>query len=174
MHQLVITIIAIALTAALALASVNYIPWWTGHAADVEKVVRGSIPLLESAYIVATRAADGAAPPVTAEADGGLSSNFMNLLHFTPAAPAHYQWTYGIHSSDGSRYANLNYFCMRLAPGAPSVVSQYMGLTRAKGLFSSEQFFIGPTCGVTSNYEQVTDVPSMVTYYVSYAPGISP
>jgi hypothetical protein len=174
MHQLIITIIAIALSAAMALVSVNYIPWWTGHAADVEKVVRGSVPLLESAYIMATRAADGVPPVVTIEADGGLATNFMGLLRFTPAAPSNYTWVYGIHANDGTRYANLNYFCMQWSSNTGLVGGLSAGLERAQSVFSADQFFIGPTCGAITNTAETTGAPSTVTYYVAYAPGVSP
>lgn len=174
MHQLVITICAIALSAALAVMSINYLPWWNGHAADIEKVIKNSLPILEAAYISATRATDGTPPDTTGSEDGGLRDNFGGLLKLIPAAPPHYRWVYGKHPIDGSRYSNMNYFCMKMVSNSGVLAGREEGIKRARSIFSSDQFYIGPTCGVSSNIEETENAPIMVTYYVAYAPGISP
>src|SRR5690606_6424911 len=107
MHSLIITIIAIALTAALIAVTIDYLPVCNNAAAQVERQVKDAFPLLENAYDVATRAADGVAPPAQAGGDGGFVENFIPLIKFAPATPAGYTWVYGQHPDDGSHYANL-------------------------------------------------------------------
>ena len=57
MFQLILVVIAIALTAAMVVASINYIPWWYKSAADTEQSMRSSMSRLEQTYDVVVRAA---------------------------------------------------------------------------------------------------------------------
>lgn len=174
MTQLIITIVAIALTAALVLASINYVPAWYGYSTTAEKQVRAALPLLEQAYDVMTRAAGGTPPAVQAVADGGFRSNFVPTLKFAPAAPTGFTWVYGQHANDGTLYANLNYFC--LVPTGQISDGVGRGVYRAAGVFSTDQLFINTTCGATSSIGQPASFAGasrVVTFYVAYTPGVT-
>lgn len=176
MIQLIITIVAIALTAALLAASVNYLPWWQKYASDTESVVRTSAPLLEQAYDVVVRQANGVAPSVGAGADGGLMSNFGSVLKLPPAAPQGFTWKYGVKSGGSAPWAGLNYFCLEYtdeAEGAP--VGAWQGLRRAAAVFSPQQYVLGNSCGDTTSVGTPSEYPAplALTLYVAYTPGIT-
>lgn len=175
MTQLIITVFSIALVALLSVAAINYIPHWQGPARDVERKVRLALPQLEQAYDVVTRANGGVPPAVLAQADGGFATQFLSTLKFAPVAPAGYTWVYGQHSDDGSRYANLNYFCLAPTQGTPEVVGK--GLYRGVATFSPEQAFVGATCGATASAGQPAQYAGStsraVTFFVAYTPGIT-
>ena len=174
MFQLIITLVAIALTAAMGAVTVNYLPSWSGASVSVERQVRTSLPLLENAYDVATRTADGTAPSVLAQPDGGFSANFLPLIKFAPPAPGGYSWRYGQHPDDGSHYANLHYFC--LAPEGRLSEGVTRGLYRGIAEFSRDQAFVHTTCGVPATLPMPTgdwaSSPRVITFYVAYVPGI--
>ena len=168
MTQLIITVITIALTALLVLASVNYVPWWHKTASDVEDTVRSSLHLVEQAYDVATRDNNGQAPAVDATAaDGGFVGNFVPVLRFLPATVPQFHWKYGIDNG-------MNYVCME---SDGSVVNEGLikGLFRAKSTFSEDQVFLNTTCGARNNVSSFSADGSAValTMFVAYVPGIS-
>jgi hypothetical protein len=178
MIQLVIVIITIALTAALALASINYLPWWHKSAGDAEQVVRSSLVQLEQAYDATVRAANGTAPAVTGDADGGLMAQFGAVLKFQPAAPAGFTWTYGQHANDGTRYAGLNYFCLRpVVQAADQGAGEgvYKGLQRARSIYSPDQVVISAACDATADSGLPTAYPTpvYVTMFVRYTSGVT-
>lgn len=176
MMQLIITIVAIALTVLLTIATISYVPWWHKTAGDTEQLMRSSMSRLESVYDVAVRAANGMAPSVTLEADGGLSTNFLSFLTFTPAAPPGHTWVYGVHANDGSRYANLNYFCLQPTAGySGTTEGVYRGIERARSLYSQDQVFLSDRCDATADWSRPTTfpVPMHVTLFVAYTPGIN-
>jgi len=173
MFNLVIVIITIALTAALALASINYLPWWTKSASDVDTVARTSMNQLERAYDVTVRAANGTAPAPTGDADGGLMSQFGPVLRFTPVAPAGFSWRYGRYSGTDPRYANLDYFCLTpTATGKGASEGVYRGFQRARNLYSREQVILAASCGATADGAKPTMYPApvSVTMFVLYTP----
>lgn len=175
MVQLIITIFAIALTAAIVVASVNYLPWWYRTANITEESLIKTMSVLEQTYDVAVRAADGVAPAVIeTDADRGLMANFGDLLKFTPLAPSGYTWTYGVHGDDGSRYANLGYFCLKpVGEGASEGVAR--GIMRTRNAYSPEQVVVASTCGANSSDPTPSEYPAPlhVTMYVVYTPGVS-
>lgn len=172
MFHLIITVIAIALSGFLSLIAVNYLPSWSPAAAQVSTQVQTAFPLLEQAYGVLTRTADGEAPATLAHPDGGFVSQFMPLLKFAPAAPAGYRWSYGQHPSDGSHYAGLHFFCLEpIAPTIPEGVSR--GITRGVSIFSKSQVFLNTNCGATSSVSDWSAKAPAATYFVTYVPGIA-
>lgn len=174
MIQLVIVIITIALTAALALASINYLPWWHRTANDAEQATRTSMAQLEQAYDTTVRTANGVAPAPTGDPDGGLMSQFGAALRFTPVAPPGYTWTYGHYSGSDSRYTNLDYFCLTPTnTGAGEGV--YRGLERARTIYSRDQAILGAQCGDTVDMAQPTSYPAPVklTMFVLYTPQVT-
>jgi hypothetical protein len=175
MVQLIITVFAIALTTATILAGINYIPWWHKSAVSVEAITHSSLNQVEQAYDIATRAANGTPPGVSADADGGFSSIFVPVLKFEPAKPARYSWSYGKHAVDGSAYSGLNYVCLTPTDASAGTEGVWKGFRNAKAVFSSSQFFINSTCGVTVNAATPSSYPSnaVVTFYVAYTPGIT-
>lgn len=174
MFQFLIALFAIALTGILLAASVNYIPWWYKTASDVEATTRSSLTRLEQAYDVATRAANGLPPGVTAEPDGGFSSNFLPVLQLMPAAPGATSWRYGQHLEDGGPFAGLHYFCLA---GTAAGVDEgtWRGVNRARAIFSEEQVFVGAGCGATSSDALPSGFPAplALTMFVAFTPGIS-
>lgn len=176
MLQLIITIIAIALTSALLAASVNYIPWWYKQSTDVDAVLRAGLPVAEQAYDVVTRANNGVPPAVTADADGGWSANFQPVLKLLPPAPTGFVWKYGKNQAGVAPWNGLNYFCLdytREDLGAGEGV--WRGVRKAQSVFSQNQMIVSDQCGDTTNSAPPTSYPKKVaiTFYVAYTPGIS-
>jgi hypothetical protein len=177
MFQLILTVIAIALSAAQLLAGLNYTPAWTRTAADTDLVTRASLQTLEQAFDIATRANSGTSPVVTTDSDGGLAANFLPIVKFTPAAPAGFRWVYGQHANDGTRYVGMYYFCM-LPVSGNSGASQgvYRGVLRSMTIFPSDQAFVNTGCGAVTNYATPTTFPAnmALTLYVTYVQPIAP
>jgi hypothetical protein len=176
MHQLIIVIMSIVLTAAVAVASLNYLPSWQKSAAIAEKNVAESLTLLEQGYDVATRSQNGVQPAVTADPDGGFAAAMLPVLHFTPYAPTGYRWVYGQRAADGTQWAGLNYFCLTPSadsPGASDGLTR--GLTRLKQQFSPDQLFISAACGSSQNWQTVSGAaPTLrLTFFVAYTPGVT-
>jgi hypothetical protein len=165
MTQLILTIIGIALTAALAVASINYLPWWQQPAAALTKMLDLSLAQVESAYQVVARAADGDAPAPSGGADGGFAAHFLPVLQFTPAKPAGYHWVYG-------RVDDLDYFC--LAPGQDADEALVAAAWRVLGTRSPDQMKLNTHCGATTSYSrtQALGEPLAITYWVAYSPDI--
>lgn len=175
MVQLIITLIAIALTVLLAVASINYLPWWHKTAADTEETVRTSMKLLEQTFDVVVRASNGVVPVQTGEADGGLMTHFGAHLVFAPAAPAGYQWTYGRHGVDGSRYSGLGYFCLVPTNSNGADQGVYRGIERARSVFSRDQVIVANQCAANESAPTPTQFPApvAVTMYVVFTPGVN-
>jgi len=173
MFNLVIVIITIALTSALALACINYLPWWFKTANDVDTVARASMSQLERAYDATVRAANGVAPVPTSEADRGVMSQFGATLRFTPVTPPGFTWTYGHYTGSNSKYANLDYFCLT-PTGTSTGASEgtYRGLERARSIYSRDQVFMGANCGDTADIAKPSKYPAQVklTMFVLYTP----
>lgn len=177
MIHLILTVVAIALTSMLALATINYLPWWQKSAADTDTMVRTSLLRIEQSYDVATRAANGTAP-VMSGADGGFAATFVPILQFTPALPAGYEWSYGKQAADGTRYAGLNYFCLRQTAANTSGASEgvYRGFERVRATFSADQVFLTDDCATaTANLTRPAAFPALaqLKMFVSYTPGIT-
>lgn len=175
MFQLIITIAAIALTSALLVASINYIPWWYKSAADTEEVTRKSLLLVEQAYDVVTRAANGVPPAVGAGADGGFAANFQPVLKLMPAAPAGFSWRYGQATVGEGSWANLHYFCLEFTGDEEGAgEGAWRGMQRVSALYSPQQLVLGNSCGDTAAYIPSSyPAPLAVTLFVAYTPGIS-
>lgn len=171
MLQLILTIVAIALTAAFLAASVNYIPWWYKSAADTEEVIRKSLPLLEQAYDVATRADNGTVPAVRDDlADGGFQSIFQPILKLTPAAPGNFRWKYGLNEANG-----LNWVCLENVESGGASEGAWRGVSRARSVYSEQQFVVSDSCGAVTNVALPTSYPTSlaVTFYLAYTPGVT-
>lgn len=146
MVQLIITLFAIALTAAVVAATIKYIPWWYKTAADTEIVVRDSARALDAAFSLKVIDDNGVVPtPIMAE-DGGLSAYFSDYYQFTPAAPANFIWVYGKRIGDDAPY-----FCLKAVNASVSSEGVARGMRRAMAVFSEEQVFLNTTCGASSN-----------------------
>jgi len=176
MIQLIITVVSIALTAALLLASINYIPWWHGIASDTEFIIKESLPKLERAYNVATILGNGTPPAPTTEADGGFQSLFEPIVKLLPAAPPGFEWSYGRYTGTEQPWAGLDYFCLTYtASGGRAEQGAWTGALRASTIFSPQQYILGSACGKTvsqslpSSYPQ----PLAITFFVAYVPGVS-
>jgi hypothetical protein len=172
--QLLITIIAIALTGLLIAATINYLPWWYQTASHVEDTTRTSLGRLEQAYDVTTRANNGTSPVVTDESDGGFRSNFLAVLKLMPATPGGTSWNYGQHPQDGTSFAGLHYFCL-VTTSEGTDEGTWRGATRARAGFSEEQVFVNSGCGATSsvNLPLAFPAPLALTMFVAFTPGIS-
>ena len=176
MSQLVITVIAIVLTAMLAMATINYLPWWYKTASDTEIATRTSLVKLEQTYDVATRAAGGVPPTPTTDDDGGFAAHFLPIIKFTPALPTGYEWVYGKQPADGTKYAGLNYFCMRPVGSVKMDKGVYVGIKRAKVTFPADQVFLSENCdSSTTNAPEPAEFPAplRVKLFVNYVPGIT-
>lgn len=176
MFQLIITIAAIALTSALLAVSINYIPGWYKSAADTEAVARKSLLLVEQAYDVATRAANGAPPSTTGAADGGFTSNFQPVLKLLPAAPPGFEWRYGQATGASAPWSGLHYFCLEFTKNAEGAgEGAWRGMQRVAALYSNQQLVLSSVCGGTEASATPTAYPAplAVTLFVAYTPGIA-
>lgn len=176
MFQLIAVVIAIALAAALAVVSINYLPTWQKLAGEVDKQTRITVSSLEQAYDVAMRATDGIAPAVTGASDGGFAEGFLPVLRFLPAHPTGYAWVYGVRPTDGTPWSNLNYFCLSPITGSNGATEGVLrGLMRAQQNSSDYQFFISAACGDSTNWATPATLPALahVTFFVAYTPGLS-
>jgi hypothetical protein len=176
MFQLILAIVAIALSAAQMLVGLNYTPVWVKTASDTDLITRTSMQTLEQAFDIATSANSGTSPTVTAAADGGLATNFLSIIKFTPAAPKGYQWVYGQHANDGTRYASMYYFCLTPTAGSQATQGVFRGVQRSMSIFPVDQVYVNSTCGATANYGAPSTFPAAMalTMYVSYVQPISP
>lgn len=172
MSQLILTVMAIALTAATVVSSLNYIPWWYKTAADTDIVLRSSLPTLEKAYKAAARNNGGLAPAVTGDADGGFVANFQPILQLLPAAPRGYAWSYNQHPADSSQWDSLHYFC--LSKAEPASIGDWRGFSRTQPLYSTAQFVMGSSCGQTTPSAEPASLPSSLalTFFVTFVPGV--
>jgi len=173
MTQLIITVLAIALTALTVLASLNYLPWWYQGAADTDHFLRGGMGALERGYKTLARDNAGVPPAVTADTDGGFETNFRPLLRLLPNAPEGYSWSYHQRPMDGSLWEGLNYFCLS-APAGGATIAEWKGVKRATALYSSEQAVVSDVCGASVNAATPTGFPApfALTFYVTYVPGV--
>ncbi len=175
MFQLVITVVAIALTAAVAVASINYLPFWFKTAASTELLMLDTAETLVRAYIAQARTT-GQGPAVDANsADGGLQASFGDVLKFTPGAPVGFIWTYGQHPTDSSRWSGMHYFCLTPVEGSQGASEGvWRGIGRVQARFSTDQLVLGESCGDTSAAANPSSYPAMrsVTLFVTYVPGV--
>lgn len=174
MFQLIIVVLAIALTAALVMVTVKYLPWWTLNANRVEDATRTSLLRLDQAYDVAARAANGVPPSVTADPDGGFVLNFRPVMRLLPAAPQNTVWVYGQHPVDATPYSGMHYFCLKTTTGGGGDEALWRGVNRARGTFSSDQAYLNSACGAISSVSLPTTFPAplALTFFVAYVPGI--
>lgn len=169
MINLIITLMSIALTGAIVVASVNYLPAWTGSAEEQAALVRAGFDRFETAHYLASKST-GIEPLPTADADGGLAALFQPYYSFLPKAPAGYAWKYGRNTVNG-----LNWFCLYSATTAGA--GAWSALRTATNYYSSERYFVHAggeaQCGATSNMAQPEAFPVQfsATFYVRYVPG---
>lgn len=190
MVQLIITVIALSLTAATLLVTVNYLPSWVPVAKDTEALVESGARTLEDAFLLRSEDAGGV-PPGGADVDGlqldgGLSNNFQGYYSFLPPAPMGYAWTYGWTSEaqliadgyPGNTTDGLYWFCL-YPTGAGASEGQYRGFLRAQRMFSTEQMFLNAggasTCGRPFNVAAGGyPAPVVITLFVRYVPDERP
>lgn len=170
MFNLILTIIAIGLLAAVAVASVNYVPWWQKPALETAARVQAGLTSLDRAFQAAAQA--GALTGTFASPQEALQSLLVQpYLRFAPPAPPGYVW--GLYKKDvtnpGDPYSGLFYLC--LAPSSASASSSEAttaGLTRAATIASPQQAVVAPACGATAS-EPGAGAPAL-TYYLVAAP----
>lgn len=169
MHQLIITVMAIALSSILVMVGVNYIPWGFKERDQMTEVIQTSLPKLENAYDIVTAANSGTPPASQATADGGFANNFLPTLKFTPATLPGYSLRYGTYAGTNTRYTGLNYFCMTTSRITTEIA--YKALLKAKNQFSPDQYFVSTSCGDTSNASGYHNNTSyQLTFFVAYVP----
>lgn len=175
MSQLVITVIAILLSAAATMVSVNYLPFWSESQSESQAQAKLAMAKLESAYNLTVQANNGTAPAPTNASDGGLMANFGGYLKFPPAAPPGYSWSYGQQAADGSAYSGMDYFCLAPQSGAKGLnLGQYRGILNASKIYSSAQAVVSTAgCGAeTAALPSSFPANFYLTFYVTYTPGV--
>lgn len=169
MLQIVMVIMAIALSAGVLAVSINYMPFWRIASEDAYQLGRNGFTALEQAYKAYARDNAGAVPPATLEVDGGIIA-FKPYYSFLPKAPSGFAWKYGYSATQ-----NLNYFCL-YPTGAGGTEGVFRGLKRLHGVFSDEQYFIAAggsaECGTIGIDPAFTTWPRafVATYFVRYVP----
>ncbi|MHB1666044.1 hypothetical protein [Thiomonas sp.] len=157
MTSLVLTIMSIALLAAMALATVSYLPADTDSISTAQSQVSAGFISLQNgynAYVAATGSV-----PTTANWSSVLTPQYV----FLPAAPLNTSWAY----TAGAPYsgsATGNYFCL----SGTMNQAQYTGMINAARQFSPQAFFYGSACGATSDAATPTTWPATVavTFWV--------
>lgn len=172
MVQLLISVMAIALTALTILASISYIPWWYKKAADTDQVLRISLRSLDSAYKTAARNNGGIPPATTGASDGGFDAAFRPVLGLIPKAPSTFSWSYHQRPEDGTVWAGLHYVCLTATEDGTE--GEWRGFKRAAAVFSSEQYVVSASCGDTTSSALPGSYPSelALTFYLTYVPGV--
>lgn len=162
MTQLIITLIAIALSSVMMIT--GYVMETTkkpGKIASEAYTYINSAKVLENAFRVRYDLGNGQKDPATQTADGGVEEYTKNLIDFIPEAPPGYSWSYGVQGNSSGIYSNLPYLCLkRNQPSPPrdsmKHVAEYMKLNAGK-----DQVQYGSQCGVTSSNAP----PVAITYY---------
>jgi hypothetical protein len=156
MINLVLTILAIALTAGTLYASVNYLPIARPAFELTKGLTSGGFTSLETGW--KNWKTDHAEVPLAANPDtwaGQLTPAYL----FYPRAPKNFTWSYG---QQGSGY----YFCL----SGPSNAIQYQAFTSLIQSFSPQQYFISTeSCGALVTSVAPANWPTnlYVTYWVS-------
>lgn len=160
---------AIALTAVLAVVTLNYLPIWRAAADDTYYLTRTGLTTLETAYKLHARANQGS----TASAWTELTP----YIGFTPKAPSGYAWKFSKNTQGAGHY---DYFC--LYPTTANVTNEgiYRGLAKVKQVFPDAQYVLhaddgtGASCGAADgSFAEPTVFPATVsaTFFVQYIPG---
>lgn len=174
MVQLIIVILAIALTSVLTVATVSYLPAGpTASPAQVRTLTNTGINL-QQAFYYATKANSGTPPATTTAADGGLMADFGSLLTFPPIPLPGFTWIYGQHPNDGSAYANMYYFCMEPTASANGNRFAVNSTQQAGAAFSASQYIMANSCGAIANAAAPTPAQLFLTLYVTYNANIAP
>jgi hypothetical protein len=152
MMQLILVVLAIALTASYLLISINYINpanLGTSSATNYGKLTIAGFEAMQNGYKKATTplsTAFGMTPstPLTDRAAptviGGL------LLPVLPAAPPGYGWSYG-----GNSATYNNWVCLSPLGGNPTTQAIYSGLIKAGTRFSTSYSVTSGACGSTAS-----------------------
>lgn len=169
MINLVITLMAIALTGSMVLLTVSYLPAWTGSSEEREALVQSGFDRLEQAHYLRSKST-GVEPSPTTEADGGLSSLFQAYYSFLPKPLQGFGWKYGRNATNG-----LNYFCMYA--NGPVDQGAWSALRSATRYYSDERYFVHAggeaDCGATAHAATPSTFPAQfsATFYVRYVAG---
>lgn len=177
MVHLIITLISISLLSALALATVNYMPWHVRPAAEVSSVARESLTKVESAYQVAVALNNGVSPSAAGTPQEAFNTVLVEpLLKFTPAAPTGYGWSYAQFSDTaqpGSVYDGLHYVCLYpLDANRTSDMALERGFGQGLAAFSPAQVTLSETCGAKTSLTSFAKAP-VVTMFLVPAPEFS-
>lgn len=170
MLNLILTLISIALTAALAVASLVYLPIWPKQAETVHTLVKTGFPKLEQAF-KARHVAVGTPAPDTGQPDGGLGTYFGPYLDFVPKAPDGYYWVYG-----QRLVAPLDYFfCLAPIGSGTAREGDWRGFLRGRQLFPADQYVIHGSglggCGTVVNSTSSTPIAAAaITFFVRPTP----
>jgi hypothetical protein len=170
MNSLIFTLLAIALSAAVVLTTVSYLPAWQPAAAQAQAIAQAGFDTLETAHYLASKAT-GLEPLPTAETDGGVVTNLSAYYSFLPPAPEGYAWKYG---NDG--VSGYNWLCLHGASAA-GTKAVWEALSRLKTTYSTEQYFVhsggAANCGTASNAVAPTTYPAQfsATLFVRYVLG---
>lgn len=170
MFNLILTVIAIGLLAVVAVASVNYIPWWQKPSLEAAARVQAGLVSLDRAFQAASQA--GTLTGTFASPQEALQSLLVQpYLRFTPPGLPGYSW--GLYKKDvtgpGDPYSGLFYLC--LAPSSASTPPSeptLTGLTRAAAIASPQQAVVASSCGATAS--GVGAGAPTLTYYLVAAP----
>lgn len=175
MHQLIIVLMSIALTAVMITVTAVYTPASKTTTEINYALVKEGVRTMERAYQLYTKANNGATPAVVAQSgDGGLSSSFSDFLPFIPKAPSGYQWAYGYNAT-----ASLNYFCLYSENKEAARAATLTAFTRAQKVFSDAQYVLhkggASNCGSTAQLDVSKNPEDIaITYFVRNVEGFSP
>ncbi len=171
MFNLIITVLAIGLVAALAMASITYVPWHIKPAENIAKSAGEGLERVQDAYRWLSAAGAGAAPDPQGTPAAAFQSTFVDkALKLTPPVPPGYQWTYHKFPSDGTKYADLHYVCLEPANALPADKALELGLRKALVTLSQEQAILADTCGATQSKSTFVAAPVLTFFLVPTLP----
>lgn len=154
MHQLIITLMAIALSVAALYTTVSYINPTAGISRDASNTVEAGFRDLSQALLDYNDTVGHYLPPAV-----NWTATLTPAYTFMPRAPLGMTWDYGL---SGGAY----YLCLT---GNISE-AQYKGLARYRGKVSAQQFFVSSIgCAAQTNSTAPTTWPSLTyaTYWVT-------
>lgn len=171
MFQLILTIIAIGLTAALLLVSITYLNPNLKKSQALADSAIVEMQEMSQVYSIITAASDGTAPATTSDADGGFSSIFLPYLKFPPKIIPGYTISYHKMGVTTNVYSELNYFCMTPTSAVQGDIIEKT-LPKIRQEFPSGQVITtnsscaDPLSGAGTSF---SDLPKIV-YFVRYIP----
>lgn len=166
MLHLILTVMSIALTAALIATTINYMPGWVTDFSRNDPILTKGFCKLEGAVVdYFEQTGTDAPPPPTGSADGGLAQLFEAHYRFLPQSVDGGSWTYGTQDVDGIIYG---YVCLS---NASLTEGSWRSLSRMQRALPVGQFVLAGACGATTSANAPSEFPATASATLFVTPG---